>query len=165
MLPAGGMYTCMQLYVHTPPGLSTVRSMDVDGRRLIIQRVRLLLDDVWSTYISSTSVSCRMLRACCILLSYIRISELLAGHYMLLICFLTGDLFLHILSAKGIIKTLGIKIANRAAVFSITEKHVFWVSHCAAFQGHLDICLLTVNFFVYLFFCSSCLSHTAYTVG
>jgi len=52
------------------------------------------------------------------------ISELLAGHYMLLICFLTGDLFLHMLWAKGIIKTLGIGIANRAAVFSITENMV-----------------------------------------
>ena len=45
-----------------------------------------------------------MLRACCILLSYIRISELLVGHYMLLIYFLIGDLFLHMLWAKGIIK-------------------------------------------------------------
>ena len=100
----------------------------------------------YTTQVFAISVSCRMLRACCILLSYIRISELLAGHYMLLICFLTGDLFLHMLWAKGIIKTLGIGIANRAAVFSITEKHGFGVLHCAACQGHLDICLLTMNF-------------------
>jgi len=73
------------------------------------------------------------------------ISELLAGHYMLLICFLTGDLFLHMLWAKGIIKTLGIGIANRAAVFSITEKHGFGVLHCAACQGHLDVCKYLVE--------------------
>ena len=49
------------------------------------------------------------------------------------------------LRAKGIIKTLGIGIANRAAVFSITEKHGFGVLHCAACQGHLDVCKYLVE--------------------
>lgn len=86
-----------------------------------------------------------MLCACCILLNYLHISEFLAAHYILLISFLNSDLFLHMLWAKGIVKTLGIGIANRAAVFSITEKHGFGVLHCAACQGHLDVCKYLVE--------------------
>ncbi|CAL5097282.1 unnamed protein product [Urochloa decumbens] len=46
---------------------------------------------------------------------------------------------------KGIMKRLGVGIGNRAAVFSYTNKHGFGVLHCAAFQGHLEVCKYLVE--------------------
>ncbi|CAL4932429.1 unnamed protein product [Urochloa decumbens] len=45
---------------------------------------------------------------------------------------------------KGIVKSLGIQNRNRAAVFSFT-KGGFGVLHCAACQGHLELCKYLVE--------------------
>ncbi|CAN6300036.1 unnamed protein product [Urochloa humidicola] len=45
---------------------------------------------------------------------------------------------------KGIVKSLGIQNSNRGAVFSFTEGG-FGVLHCAACQGHLEICKYLVE--------------------